>query len=110
MLRPSVLRSLQGVFQEDIVGRRFQGVERDGKYLTLSLSGDRLIVINPKLTGGLQYCPLRQRMLKRTCVVLVLDGGEHLRYTDDRQMGMFYYVAGDQLSLVPGLTEQGPDV
>ena len=110
VLRPSVLRSLQGVFEEDVVGRRFQGVDRNGKYLLLSLSGNRLIVINPKLTGGLQYCPRQQRMLKRTCVVLALDGGDHLRYTDDRQMGLFYYVAGDQLDLVPGLTDQGPDV
>lgn len=110
VLRPSVLRSLQGEFVVDVVGRRFEGVDRNGKYLRLSLNGDRLIVINPKLTGGLQYCPRKQRMLKRTCVVLVLDGGEHLRYTDERQMGMFYYLAGDQLGLVPGLMEQGPDV
>ncbi len=110
VLRPSVLRSLQGEFQEDVVGRQFRGVERNGKFLLLSLTGDRLIVINPKLTGGLQYCPPTQRVLKRTCVVLTLDRGEHLRYTDDRQMGMFYYVAEDQLDLVPGLAEQGPDV
>ena len=62
------------------------------------------------MTGGLQYCPPTERVLKRTCVVLTLDRDEHLRYTDDRQMGMFYYVAENQLELVPGLAEQGPDV
>ena len=33
VLRPSVLRSLQGEFEEGIVGRRFQGVDRNGPLL-----------------------------------------------------------------------------
>ena len=110
VLKPSVLRSLHGDFQQDIVGRAFTTSTRRGKFLTLSLSGDRAIVINPKLTGGLQYCPPKQRVLKRTCILLNLSGGTHLRYTDDRQMGVFYYVASGQLKDVPGLNEQGPDV
>jgi len=67
-------------------------------------------VINPKLTGGLQFCPTKLRVLKRTCILLGLNGDSQLRYTDDRQMGMFYYVSNDQLNEVPGLNDQGPDV
>ena len=33
VLRPSVLRSLQGELQEDVVGRQFSGVDRNGKFL-----------------------------------------------------------------------------
>ena len=110
VLKPSVLRSLQGDVRTDIVGRAFIESTRRGKFLILSLSGDRAIVINPKLTGGLQFCPSKQRILKRTCILLALSGGFHLRYTDDRQMGVFYYVSHDQLGDVPGLDEQGPDV
>jgi formamidopyrimidine-DNA glycosylase len=96
--------------QSDIVGRTFTDANRRGKFLILTLSGDRAVVINPKLTGGLQFCPPKQRVLKRTCILLELSGGSHLRYTDDRQMGVFYYVSNDQLKEVPGLNEQGPDV
>ncbi|MDP6454573.1 MAG: DNA-formamidopyrimidine glycosylase family protein [SAR202 cluster bacterium] len=110
VLKPSVLRSLQGNIQQDLVGRVFTDSSRRGKFLILTLSGDRVIAINPKLTGGLQYCRPKQRVLKRTCILLNLSGGSHLRYTDDRQMGVFYYVSNDQLEDVPGLGDQGPDV
>lgn len=110
VVRPSVLRSLQGDMPGDIAGREFKDVERRGKFVILGLSGDRAIVINPKLTGAVQYCGPEQRMLKRTCVVIGLNGGSQLRYTDDRQMGLFYYVSRDQVKEVPGLVDQGPDV
>ena len=110
ILRPSVVRSLADPFPEDAVGREFRSVSRRGKFLLLSLSGDRTLVINPKLTGGIQYVPSRQRVLKRTCVRFALSGGDDLRYVDDRQMGQFYYVPDDLAETVPGLAEQGPDV
>ena len=110
VLKPSVVRSLCGNLEEDLTGRTFESVRREGKFLLIALSGGRHIVINPKLTGGLQHCPSRTRVQKRTCVRMKLDGGVDLRYTDDRQMGQFYYVQNGQVEEVPGLAEQGPDV
>ena len=109
VLKPMV-RSLAGDFEEDLVGREILGVERRGKFLIVQLSGERRVVINPKLTGGLQYCPRRTRVQKRTCVRIRLDSDVDLRYTDGRQMGQFYYVPDDHADEVPGLAEQGPDV
>ena len=68
------------------------------------------MLINPMLTSALQYCDRRERVFKRTCVVLELVNGWDLRYVDDKQMGMVYYVAEDQLGEVPRIGEQGPDV
>jgi len=110
VLKPVVLRSLLGDITEDVVGRSFESVERRGKFLLLRMSGDSIIVVNPKLTGGLQFCPRKQRVIKRTCVLIELGEGMDLRYVDDRQMGMYYYVSESQLMVVPGLDEQGPDV
>ena len=110
VLKPSVVRSLVGRPVEDMAGRAFESVRRRGKFLILGLSGEQCVVINPKLTGGLQRCPSRTRVQKRTCVRIKLEGGVDLRYTDDRQMGQFYYVGGGQVEDVPGLAEQGPDV
>ena len=75
VLRPTVLRSLAGDFPVDIAGRTFGPTQRRGKFLLMELSGDRRLVINPMLTGGLQYCPGSQRVLKKTCVVLDLGEG-----------------------------------
>ena len=110
VLKPSVLKLLQGDIQADMNGRTFTKSIRRCKFTLLELSGNRAIVINPKLTGGFQFCPTKQRVRKRTCILLGLNGDSQLRYTDDRQMGMFYYVSNDQLNEVPGLNDQGPAV
>ncbi len=111
VVRPLVLRSLASpTFEADITGRALEGFSRRGKFLLARLSGERLLVINPMLTGALQYCDPSERVAKRTFLLLDLSGGRQLRYLDERQMGMVYYVTPDQLSLVPRLLEQGPDV
>ena len=109
--RPLVLRSLATPdFEGDIVGKAFQGFSRRGKFLLAHLSGERLLVINPMLTGALQHCDPGERVAKRTFILLTLSGGRQLRYLDERQMGMVYYITLGQLPQVPRLMEQGPDV
>lgn len=111
VLRPTVLRALTaGQFAEDIVGRAFQSVSRHGKSLTFALSGERLLVIFPMLTGGLRHCPPSERVLKSTAFVLSLSSGMELRYFDERQMGMAYYLSPGQAGEVRRMEEQGPDV
>ena len=110
VVKPSVLRSLAADPEGDIPGRTFASVRRRGKFLMIGLSGDRMLVINPMLTGVLQYCAPSEWMSKRTCLVWSLGNGMELRYRDDRQMGGVYYVTEAQLPEVPRLDEQGPDV
>lgn len=110
VLRPTVVRSLAGDFPVDIAGRTFGPTQRRGKFLLTELSGGLRLVINPMLTGALQYCLGSQRVLKKTCVILDLGEGQELRYLDDRQMGKVYYLREEQIPQVPRLMEQGPDV
>ncbi|MBI4297700.1 MAG: Fpg/Nei family DNA glycosylase [Chloroflexi bacterium] len=111
VLKPTVLRSLaEGDFASDVVGRRLEGFRRLGKFLLIELSDGYLMAINPMLTGALQYCPATERVLKKACLRFSLDNGRDLRYLDDKQMGMVYYVSQHQLKEVPRLSEQGPDV
>ena len=110
IIKPSVLRSLCGDLASDILGRALKHIERRGKFMLLRLSDDRVLAVNPMLTGALQYCPRGERVFKRTCVRLSLSNGQELRYLDDRQMGSVYYVSEDRLNQVPRLMEQGPDV
>ena len=108
--KPSVLRSLSGDLPLDIQGRTLEEVQRRGKFLLLHISGNRVLTINPMLTGAVQLCSPKDRVFKRTCITLSLSNGWDLRYLDDRQMGIVYYVSTDQLDQVPRLREQGPDV
>ena len=110
VIKPSVLRSMAGDFEDDIPGRALEDVRRTGKFLTLVLSGDRLLVVNPMLTGGFQWSEPSDRVFKRTCFALTLSNGRELRYIDDRQMGRVYYVTPDQLGEIPQYGDMGPDV
>ena len=109
VLRPSVLRSLAGDFEDDILGRAIEDIRRTGKFLTLAMSGDRLLVVNPMLTGGFQWSEPSDRVFKRTCFTLTLSNGRELRYIDERQMGRVYYVSPDQVEQIPQYADMGPD-
>ena len=117
-LRPIVLRCLAVPlerFAEDIAGRSLDGFWRRGKFLGIELSGgsddgSRTLVVNPMLSGALQHCAPTERVSARTYLSLTLSDGSQLRYTDDDQMGMVYYLLPEQLSQAARLGEQGPDV
>ena len=118
-LRPIVLRCLAAPlerFAEDIAGRSLDGFWRRGKFLGIELSGGsmtaarRVLVVNPMLSGALQHCAPTERVSARTFLSLTLSDGSQLRYTDDDQMGMVYYLLPEQLSQAARLGEQGPDV
>ena len=110
MLRSTVLRPLAGDFATDVPGRTLGRFQRQGKFLLNELSGGRWLVINPMLTGAVQHCQPKARVWKKTSFVLGLDDETELRYLDDRQMGMVYYVDAEQLEGISRLENQGIDV
>ena len=110
IVKPSVLRSLAGDMTADIQGRSLESVDRRGKFLLIGLSGNRILAINPMLTGMIQHCAPESRLYKRTCLTFDLSDGTQLRYLDEKQMGLVYYIRTAQLDQVPRLNEQGPDV
>ena len=107
--RPWIVRSLAADdFASDVIGRSFGRVLRLGKDLLFPLDPDRLLVVNLMLTGHLQYTEPGTRASKRMFFTLGLPEAD-LRYLDDRQMGLVYYLRPDQIGEVPRLQEQGPD-
>ena len=109
VIKPSVLRPLASNLVPDVVGRSVTGLERQGKFLLFNLSDDRMLVVNPMLTGAFQYCLPSERIFKKTCLLFELSNGRQLRYLDDKQMGRVYYVSQSQIGQIPQLTTQGPD-
>ncbi len=110
-VKPLVLRDLTGTgLSQDAPGRKIEDITRHGKLLFIKLSGDRIILINPMLTGGLRYCSPSERILVSTHVIFGLGNDMQLRYFDQKKMGMVYYLRKDQVSQTPRVEEQGPDV
>ncbi len=111
VLRPLELRVLTPAdFVQDVIGRSLLQFSRRGKFLLAELSEERALVINPMLTGAVQICSPSTRLAKKTSFLLSLSDGTQLRYLDETQMGMAYYVEASRLGEVPRLSEQGPDV
>ena len=78
VIKPSVLRSLCGELAADVQGRTVEEIQRRGKFLLIHLSSDRMLAINPMLTGAIQYCPTTEKVFKRTCISFSLSNGSDL--------------------------------
>ena len=107
---PFVFRTPAQQLRETLPGDTFGPVQRHGKFLLFPLASERVLAINPMLTGRFQYVDPKTKQRAKTCLVLAIDGGLSFRYSDERVMGKVYLVPLDQMSLIPNWTENGPDL
>lgn len=94
---------------QSLAGHEFAAVRRYGKFLLFATDDERLLVVNPMLTGRFQWADATTRKRAGTCLTLVFEDGHHLRYADARRMGRWYLVPVDDLMTVPQFDELGPD-
>lgn len=90
-------------FRKEIIGKEFRQILRRGKYLILSLSGGRYLVIHLKMTGQLIYGP--EQPQARVCFILC--DGQCLNFNDARLFGAVRLV--DDWRKIKGLAELGPE-
>jgi formamidopyrimidine-DNA glycosylase len=106
--RPLVVRNLLGGDTAGhLVGQRFAGVRRRGKFLLLPLDDGVTMVINPMLAGRIRYGEPLARHRARDVLVLHLADGHELRYHDAKDMGKIYLTTDP--ALVPAFGELGPE-
>lgn len=107
---PHVFRTPAQVLRETLPGDVFGEVQRHGKFLLFPLASERVLAINPMLTGRFQYVDPKAKLRAKTCLVLEIDGGHSLRYSDERVMGKIYLVPLDQMASIPNWSTNGPDL
>ena len=96
---------------ETLVGHGFGEVHRLGKFLLFFVDDGRILVVNPMLTGRFHWVEAAAKKPGMLGVVLGFDDGHELRYSDQRRMGRWYLVAGEQeITTVPQMEKLGPDV
>ena len=108
-LIPHVVRSGASDFEATLTNNRFGEVLRRGKFLLFGLADDHVLVVNPMLAGRFQYLQPGDRKRPKTCVVMQLENGWQLRYSDRLLMGKIYVVPADAITSVPMFAEMGPD-
>lgn len=107
---PVVFRSGAKEIRETLPGDSFGTVLRHGKFLLFPLASERVLAINPMLTGRFQYVAPGTKMRAKTCLVLEIEGGRSFRYSDERLMGKVYLVPAKQLDIIPNWMTNGPDL
>jgi formamidopyrimidine-DNA glycosylase len=75
-------------FRRKLTGQSIKGLERRGKYLIFRLSSGNVLVIHLKMTGSLLLNPKQPDRYAR--VVLHLDDGSRLVFTDRRRLGAMW--------------------
>jgi formamidopyrimidine-DNA glycosylase len=107
---PVVFRTPAQVLRDTLPGDTFGELLRHGKFLLFPLTSNRVLAINPMLTGRFQYVEPKKKLPAKCCLVLGIAGGRSLRYSDDRLMGKVYLVGLDQLAAIPNWATNGPDL
>src|SRR5262249_57264460 len=95
--------------EQNLPGRLIRSVERFGKFMLLRLSpaaadstasngGEQTaLLVHLGMTGHLAPQAAAEPHAKHTHVLLELDDGRELRYTDPRRFGRMAYLAGESL-------------
>jgi formamidopyrimidine-DNA glycosylase len=78
-------------FTTALVGKKFMGVERRGKYLLVKLDGGEVLVIHLGMSGQLRRAAgTKEAMAKHTHVVITFTQGGQLRFIDPRTFGEMF--------------------
>jgi formamidopyrimidine-DNA glycosylase len=111
VLDVGVLRNASAeTFQDQLMGARFQGVHRHGKWLMLATDGPILLIHNG-MTGRPYFlgtgCAAPQQTDRNDRLIICTDNGE-LRYADLRKLGGVWILDSNaEIAAVTG--PQGPD-
>lgn len=105
---PWLVRTGSGGLQS-LIGHRLVDVQRRGKFLLVPTDDDRVLVVNPMLTGRFTWADADERAPAGTAISIGFADGHVLRYRDARRMGRWYLVPADAVEEVPGIVELGPD-
>jgi formamidopyrimidine-DNA glycosylase len=74
-------------FVEQLAGKAVIGVNRRGKWIVIKLSGRHTLLVHLRMTGQLVLEPANCPEDTYTRVVLYIDNGQRLRFSDMRKFG-----------------------
>ncbi len=97
-------------FIDPLVGRKFTGVERRGKYLLVKLDDGEVLVIHLGMSGQLRRAAgTKEPMAKHTQVVITFTQGGQLRFVDPRTFGEMFVTSVEGIDDVEELAHLGLD-
>jgi formamidopyrimidine-DNA glycosylase len=105
---PIVLRlGVPGTIQQACAGQAFGACSRRGHFLRFAVGAGCEIIVNLMLAGRFRLGRAGERDEGSLCLAFGLEGGDELRYLDDKQMGKIYLVPAGDPRAVPGFDAVG---
>ena len=96
-------------FAEHLVGKTFTDMTRRGKSLTAILDDRSRMVMHMRMTGCLVVAPRDRPEEPHTHIVISLDDGNELRFSDTRRFGRFWLLAEGEEDDCTGICNLGPE-
>lgn len=96
-------------FYTQVKGKKFESIDRRGKYLLVNLSQGWTLIIHFRMTGRLVFYPGAKEPDKHTHVIFDLEDGE-LHYSDIRKFGRIQLVPTKRITEVSSLAKLGPEL
>lgn len=97
-----------GTFARILSGRRISSLERRGKFLTAVMDDGHRMVMHMRMTGCLVVAPPERPRDPHTHIVITMDDGNELRFSDTRRFGRFWLFATGEED-ISGVSELGPE-
>jgi formamidopyrimidine-DNA glycosylase len=106
---PRVLRTDQGVLEDELVGANITRAFRRGKNVVLQLSTGKALLFHLMIAGSLLYKPVGSERLRNTQVIIVLSNGYELRFRDFRKFGYVKLLDEPDVFKAPEFSHMGPE-
>lgn len=94
-------------FRSELRGRTILDVRRRGKYILISLEGERAWLIHLGMSGKVIFVKAEKTKEKHDHIIVTFDNGHELRYHDPRRFGLSIVVAQSDLSRLTQLESLG---
>ena len=97
------------LFTDNIRGKTICGTGRRGKFLLIDLEGGGCIIIHLRMTGSLIVAPKGYPEERHTHVLIALDDGTELRFSDTRRFGRLWFIDKNETDGYTGIDRLGPE-
>ncbi len=109
LLYPKIIQGDPQEFIKELTGKKFEKIDRRGKYLLFRFSGELTMVSHLRMEGKYSVKSSEMPLDKHTHVVFDLDDGTQLRYNDVRKFGRMHLVKTGTEDDLAALKKLGPE-
>ena len=106
--RPEVIAQPGSVeFCKAVTGQAISSMARRGKFLIIHLKNESRIILHLRMTGCLLIMPSDYPMEKHTHIIMQLNNGTELRFSDTRRFARFWLVQSGEEDTYSGIGKLG---